>query len=671
MYLRTLCTLLFCFAFLLATQAQNQKIDSLKQIISLGKKNLDEAKTLNVLAEEYVRVDVAKAKTCLHQAMLLAKHLQNDRSLSNSFSQMVTLFHNQGNIDSALFYLDGLEKLAAIATGPDNDVVKANYNSTAGLYHKKSGNLKKAIPFYKQAIAIAGKIGNKLSTAGQLFNLGNTYMNLGDYKSALQNHLKALSLFEELGNQKGVSFCYQSLSNSFIELKQFDQALKYANKSIALKRDLDDKRGLGTSEISLGQIYFGLENYDKALFHYNAALLTAREFKLVPEETKIFFNIAKVYAAKKELKTATEYFNQTKLLAKQIADSSTMASVDMQLVAMQAKEQKLEQSEKKLAGGLAVFESTGNVNKQVTGYQNMAAFYKANDEFEKALHYTNRYHELNDSIQSNELKVQLKKMEEQFNSAKKEKEIAILKKDQQLNEEQLKQQRLYSIGAICLALFALASIWMIISRNRLRQKMKELQLRNQIAADLHDEVGSSLSSIHLLSKMAAKKQTNGKMETEIMDKVSRYTNETMDKMGDIVWMIKPTGKDGQGLRERMQKFLNEICFSQNIAATLTATGLDNARLSMEQRKGIYLVFKEAVNNAVKYSGAKNITIKLSEHGKRVMMTIADDGNGFNTAEIAKGNGLDNMRNRAEELGGRLTISSQQNNGTAITMNIPA
>ncbi|MES2881290.1 MAG: tetratricopeptide repeat protein [Bacteroidota bacterium] len=632
---------------------------------------MDEARTLNVLAEEYVRVDVAKAKTCLHQSMLLAKSLQNDRSMSNSFSQMVTLFHNQGNIDSTLFYLNSLEKLAATTSGPDTDVVKANYNSTAGLYYKKSGNLKKALPFYKQAIAIAEKLGNKLSTAGQLFNLGNTYMNLGDYKNALQNHLKALNLFEESGNQKGVSFCYQSLSNSFIELKQFDQALKYANKSIALKRSLDDKRGLGTSEISLGQIYFGLENYEKALFHYNAALLIAREFKLVPEQTKIFFNIAKVYAAKKELKTATEYFKQTKLLAKQIADSSTMASVDMQLVSMQSKEQKLEQSEKKLSGGLAVFESTGNINKQVTGYQNMAAFYKANDEFEKALHYTNKYHELNDSIQGNELKVQLKKMEEQFNSAKKEKEIAILKKDQQLNEEQLKQQQLYSIGAICLALFALACIWMIISRNRLRQKMKELQLRNQIAADLHDEVGSSLSSIHLLSKMAAKKQINGKMETEIMEKVSRYTNETMDKMGDIVWMIKPNGKDGQGLQERMQKFLNEICFTQNIVATLTANGLDNARLSMEQRKGIYLVFKEAVNNAVKYSGAKNIAIKLSEHGKRVMMTIADDGTGFNAGEIAKGNGLDNMRIRAEELGGRLTIASQQNNGTSITMNIPA
>jgi two-component system, NarL family, sensor histidine kinase UhpB len=656
--------------FYFSSWSQTQKIDSLKQIISFGKKNLDEANTFNRLADEYIRHDVTKAKNYIYQAIYLANVLENERSLSTSYSQMVTLFHNLGNVDSAFFYLNTLKNLANQSVGPDTDVIKANYFSTAGLYYKKSGNLNQAIPFYKAAITLAEKTGNKLSVAGQFFNLGNTYMNLGDYKNALHNHLKALGLFEELGNQKGVSFCYQSISNSFIELKQFDQALKYANKSIAIKRSLDDKRGLGTSEISLGLIYFGMENYEKALFHYNAALLIAREFKLVPDETKIFFNMAKVYAAKKELKTATEYFNQTKQLAKQIADSSTIASVDMQLLAMQSNVAKMEQSEKKLTNSLSVFESTGNVAEQVSGYQSMAEFYKANNEFEKALQYTNKYHQLNDSIQNNELKLQLKKMEAQYNDAKAEKEIAILKKDQQLKKGQLKQQQLYLIATVTLAFFAIAGIWMTISRNQMRGKMKELKLRNQIAADLHDEVGSSLSSIHMLSQIATQKQPTDASQKEILDKVSSNAKETMEKMSDIVWMIKPGENEGENLKQRMERFAYEISSSKNINTSIELNSLEKAKLTMPQRKNLYLLFKEALNNAVKYSGTEKIEIKSSIQNNQLLLSIKDYGKGFDLTATGRGNGLDNMKNRAKELNGKLDISSLSAAGTSVTLLLP-
>ena len=83
---------------------------------------------------------------------------------------------------------------------------------------------------------------------------------------------------------------------------------------------------------------------------------------------------------------------------------------------------------------------------------------------------------------------------------------------------------------------------MAVSRYRLRNRMKELELRNRIAADLHDEVGSSLSSIHMLSQIATQQEGDGTKQNDILTRMSNNAKETMEKMGDIVWMIKPQAK---------------------------------------------------------------------------------------------------------------------------------
>jgi signal transduction histidine kinase len=260
-------------------------------------------------------------------------------------------------------------------------------------------------------------------------------------------------------------------------------------------------------------------------------------------------------------------------------------------------------------------------------------------------------------------------MEELYNVEKKEKEIAILKKDQVINQQQLKQQQFFLIASLSLAVLALGGIWLLINRYQLRQKMKELELRNQIAADLHDEVGSSLSSIHLLSQMAAQ-QGNTALPKDIMERVSTNAHETMEKMSDIVWMIKPGENEGQSLIQRMQRFLYDLCTHQNIECSMNADELTSLKLTMHQRKNLYLIFKEAVNNAIKYSGTKKLDVRIAfQHGELVMH-IKDYGKGFDEKIILKGNGLDNMQTRAKELKGDLHIKSSVEKGTELNLTFP-
>jgi two-component system sensor histidine kinase UhpB len=210
---------------------------------------------------------------------------------------------------------------------------------------------------------------------------------------------------------------------------------------------------------------------------------------------------------------------------------------------------------------------------------------------------------------------------------------------------------------------------LLMNRNKLRQRMKELELRNRIAADLHDEVGSSLSSIHMLSQMASQK-TNEPGHQDILSRMSVNAKETMDKMGDIVWMIKPGETEAGSLKQRMERFAYEVGTSKNMEIVVQLAELEKVKLSMEQRKNIYLIFKEAVNNAAKYSGTRKIDIDSSIHNKELKLIIKDAGCGFDHHKAKKGNGLGNMMNRAEELGGRLEIGSVPDEGTTITLTMP-
>ncbi len=638
------------------SQAQQYVEDSLNKVIAAYKDEAEVARAYNALGYEYTRKDVTKARAYFSSAIAIGKKINNSKRLSSAYSALVYLFHDAGQPDSAAYYIEKVKDLATLANESEKDALNSNYNTVAALYYKRTGAFQKAIPFFEKAIALVAKLGDKESTAGQTLNLGNTYVELGNYQKATENHLKALKLFEEIGSQRGISFCYQSLSTSFTQLKQYNQALVYANRSLKIKTALNDRRGIGATQSGLGNIYFGLGNLDKALFHFKESLNIAKEQKNLQDEQAGYLNIGKLYAAKKDAKQAIEYYTRSKQLAKQLRDNTSVAAIDTELIALEYTAQKTGLAETTLITNVELFQQLGDLNRQATGLKNMADFYAANKQFDKALAYNTKYHEVIDSVRNNELQLQVRKMEEQYNVEKKEKEITLLKKDKELQQQKLQRRSLIMTGSAVLAILAALGVWLLMNRNKLRQQMKELELRNRIAADLHDEVGSSLSSIHMLSQMAAQSGTE-KTNIDILQRMSTNAKETMEKMGDIVWMIKPGETEAGSLKQRMERFAYEICDTKNIAVTIQLEELEKVKFTMQQRKNIYLIFKEAMNNAVKYSGTEKMEVTASVQNKSFILEVKDFGIGFDSNIESKGNGLQNMQERAKSLNGHLHIDT--------------
>lgn len=216
-----------------------------------------------------------------------------------------------------------------------------------------------------------------------------------------------------------------------------------------------------------------------------------------------------------------------------------------------------------------------------------------------------------------------------------------------------------------------ASIYSVF-RYRLMQKIKLLEMRNRISQDLHDEIGASLSGINLLSQVAAEKlQNNNPAEaSEFLGKVKNYSQDVIEKLSDMVWLFNPQNDSIEKILQRLKYFAMSIASSR--AATMhfaTGKGTELINLSIRQRKAIYLVSKEAINNAVKYAECTNIYFHLTPQGQGWKLQIRDDGKGFLPTANKNGNGLKNMYARADEIGARFKIQSKEDAGTIIVMEL--
>lgn len=140
-------------------------------------------------------------------------------------------------------------------------------------------------------------------------------------------------------------------------------------------------------------------------------------------------------------------------------------------------------------------------------------------------------------------------------------------------------------------------------------------------------------------------------------------------MSDIVWAINPDNDHGEKLISRMQNFATDVCAMKNIHLHFQEDERINSIVfPLEGRKNFYLVFKEAVNNAAKYSEASNLWISMQLQGGKLILQVRDDGRGFNENTIRRGNGLKNMKSRADEMKAEFQIISNPDEGTIILLN---
>ncbi len=210
----------------------------------------------------------------------------------------------------------------------------------------------------------------------------------------------------------------------------------------------------------------------------------------------------------------------------------------------------------------------------------------------------------------------------------------------------------------------------VFYRYRLTRLLEVANMRTSIATDLHDDIGSNLTKISILSEVV-KQRSKQTEEVNLLDSIADISRESVSAMSDIVWSINPNKDSLLDLTRRMRGHSEEICGQSGLRLRFNASEtLSKLKLNAEIRRNVYLIFKESLNNIVRHSKAAEVSINFGIRENHLYLSVGDDGSGFEQTPEREGNGLPNMKKRAQDLNGKLEIYSNKNEGAKIVLQVP-
>jgi signal transduction histidine kinase len=226
------------------------------------------------------------------------------------------------------------------------------------------------------------------------------------------------------------------------------------------------------------------------------------------------------------------------------------------------------------------------------------------------------------------------------------------------------------------ALLVLGIVIYLVLQYRFRQQLRLQRVRNGIASDLHDDVGSTLGSVayfaETIRRRLLKHQHPANAEVlPVLDKLIANAHDTVESMRGIVWAINPENDEAGAFLQKLRAFAQELLGSRNVACRVDwDEAVERIRWMPEQRRNLFLLVKESLHNVAKHAAATTVRVVIRQEGERVHVEISDDGRGFDSAAAYAGTGLKTLHARAAELGGHLAVQSVPGRGTSVEAVFP-
>lgn len=651
------------------------RIDSMLNIVNRNLKDSVHAKTLVNLGIAFERSDTKKAMHYFKESITLHESGLQGLWLNTAYVRLAGVYASIGNRDSALYFFNQAKNF--LEKNPNNKAL-STYLTGWGIFNNNFGQYAEALAAYERNAALGEAVIGKESMAGNYLNMSNVYARLNQATKREESIFKALALFEELNNEVGLSFCYNSLGNIFYEQKDYKKTEQYFQKSLAIRVKRNDKRGMAIMFNNLANVSMDTERFAQALEFQHQSLKINEELQQQEEIGKNYVNLGKIYQRMNRLQEALNHFDRGEKILKAIGITRHDAFISAEKGRIYTQQANEDQSRKSLAlqklkESVAQAQASGELSSELNAVTFLREFYIQEKNFEEAYKQLIRQHELTDSLEGKEVKLRISQLETQYEVAQKENEIAVLKAQQQVQEAELdRQQAKQTIIAVALISVIIISL-LFVNRyrvlNRTRRQLEIEKMRSDIARDLHDDLGSALSSINIISQIGLTQQ-NGNAGNHFQ-RIHEQSGRMMESMSDIVWAINPENDTLEKLIIKMKEFAAEILEPKGITLHFQIPEQANhIRLNAETRKNLFLIFKEALNNAAKYSAGNEVRVTLTLVNNTLTLLVTDNGKGFEEATIKAGNGLRNMESRAREMHARLQRKSIPEQGTEVSVEIP-
>ena len=554
------------------------------------------------------------------------------------------------------------------------------YSNIIFLIGNRNENIKEALKLAKEFEYFAKKEKNDEYLSGAYFAYAVTYQNSEQYDSSVHYYEKALYLFEKVKNTVDVSTIYGNISNIYRNQNMFDIAMEYNNKALNADIKAKDTASIIADYINKSIIYYekgDIKNEEK----YNRQALYLSELSNNPYQIMLACtNMASMFEDRERFDSSLFYNERAYRLSKKYGASVNNVDILLSIAHGYSKKKEFINANKYL--NLATSDSAIkllSLEKQLSLVELKINIFSGIGRYKEAAFLLKDYNKLKDS--TTVISTQEKILEFNNKLKKAESEKVILAKEVEINKQKTWIYLLSISGIALLLLGFLFYRYQNKKQEAKSQKIKLLEQENEFVAvksslegqlnervriskEIHDDLGSSLTTISLLTEVLKTKMDGVKVPE--VAKISATSACMVDSMNEIVWALNVHNDTLDSLVAFIRKYARDFLQDTSIKLVFEEDVNQDFTLQGNVRRSIYLVVKEAINNVVKHADAQQVNLNIQADNNKLIIMIEDDGKGINEAKkSAFGNGLRNMKQRIEDIGG--TFAMYQTKGMVVSI----
>lgn len=650
-YRKQLFLLLFLCTFTLnhpsILLAQKQKMASLLEELASAKADTHKVNLYQEIASIYLDRHLDSVPLFGKLGLALARELKYAEGVIQHLNVLGNFFERKTQYDSAMYYYNtALE----IAESNKNDKGLAVILNNIAIIETRKGNYNEAMKLYFEALEVEEKLGNEKGIAEAYNNIGVVYYYLQDIDKTLEYLEKSIEIEERLGHTELIKKGYNNIGALYDYRGKYQQALTYYQKAYTLSQTLNDKAEMSLNLNNIAVAYYKMKDFEKAEMYHQQSLALKQELGDFRGAAYSYHNFAAVNEALGNINEAEAFY----LKALQIA-------IDKNIKEVQSKT-----------------------------YESLSALFSRQKQFDKAIDYLHKHIAVKDSLLSEQKTKAVAEIEAKYERKKNENEI--LQQRAQIAEQELslakKNRQIFIIVAFSLLLlFVIYTFYnqqkiknqQLKKENALKDALSQIEIQNslqeqrlRISRDLHDTIGAQLTVIALsINNIQHQLKSESYPILGKLDAIKDTTKTAIRELRDTIWAINKDSISLKDLCWRAQQFFsgsNEIDNMLEIDFVLDEKIDAQYSLSSIEGMNLYRIIQESVNNALKYSAAKNIDVSIKKSPTHeLQISISDNGKGFDWEEIEQGNGLSNIKKRAEEIGAVLQITSTLGQGTRVEL----
>ncbi len=599
----------------------------------------------------------------------------------------LSLSHVSKNDSLALIYVND-----AIQEITNNEALKGKALFLLGQASYSSSKTK-SLEYFNQATTIFEKI-EDINLKDAYFEQSHIYTLFSDFPNALNFGLKSLEFNQKNNIEKNIQRDMSFIGYIYDRMYEYKESIKWNRRALVLAQKLEDKNAEAKCFGRIGIAYdelaekdnFNRKLFDSALFYNLKAVKISEENGDLGFARTTYSNIGNTYS-KLKLYNEAEKYTMKSLAVPGFEERKGVTLVNLGKIYLETG--RYTEAKKILDSAMQNTIHHGTRKYQFEAFYRLHELDLKKENYKSALQNYIAYKTIEDSLLNETKTKQVAEMSERFKSAEKESQLALTRAtiaEQDLSIQQ-KNVQLYGLAILVILLSSIGYLFYNQQKLKNRQLQKENELKNalvkietqnrlqeqrlRISRDLHDNIGAQLTFIiSSLDNLKYGFNIEDQKLTNKLESISGFTTETIYELRDTIWAMNKNEISFEDLKSRITNFIDKanITTTNTIFEFKCEDNIDKEKtFSSVDGMNIYRIIQEAVNNSIKYAEAKMINVIISENSNKLNIQIKDDGKGFNKQEVEFGNGINNMKKRANELNAELIVKSIIKQGTTITL----